>query len=127
MRVYFAVLAALVFMLVRPAFAQPKLVVTLLSKDGHPLSDQVIKLDNAKAELLAISITDSLGQATFDTVSTLDSIYCLPTGKYHGRGGVVGVLQATGDITISSDKTYSLTIIQDILYSEYVKIERTPK
>ncbi len=93
-----------------------KLVVILHTKDGIPLPDQVIKLDGTgKMRITKASITDSTGRVIFDS---------LKPGTYLIRGGVHGILQATGQAKLRQGVCDTLVIVQDISIKEFLEMEK---
>ncbi|MGA8264205.1 MAG: hypothetical protein WB779_07185 [Ignavibacteriaceae bacterium] len=90
------------------------LVVKLITVDGYPLSDQVIKLDSASInKLIRAAITDSNGCVIFNN---------LFPGEYYVRGGVHGELQATGRVKITSNVQDTLIIIQKITKKYFLEL-----
>jgi len=86
------------------------LVIVLLTKDGHPLPGQVVELDSMDVFLDYAHVSDSNGVVTYAN---------LFPGEYRARGGVHGLLQAQGRVTIRPHSHDTLRIVQDITIQEF--------
>jgi hypothetical protein len=91
------------------------LVVKLLTEDGYPVPDQVVKLDSTELKSIKLAITDSTGCVIFDNLYPCE---------YSVRGGVHGELQATGTIKLLSAVRDTLTIIQGITKKYFLEMEK---